>query len=249
VQRRRQRLEALGTLASGIAHDLNNLLTPILMSSRMMQRGGKNIDREAMLETIVTGASRGAELIAQLLTFARGGDGQHRPVDVGELLDEVTGILEHTLKKEITLEVSAAADLPEVFGDATEISQVIMNLAINARDAMPDGGTLAITATQCSLDAERTYSLVTLQPGDYLAISVRDTGMGIPPSIRDRIFDPFFTTKERGQGTGLGLSTSLGIVRSHSGAVDVKSDVDSGTTVTVILPIIDPSNNEDVAES
>jgi PAS domain S-box-containing protein len=237
VQRRRQRLEALGTLASGIAHDLNNLLTPILMSSRMLQRGGENLNREALLETIVTGASRGAELISQLLTFARGGDGQHRPVDVGELLAEVSGILAHTLKKEISLQVSIAPDLPEIMGDETEISQVIMNLAINARDAMPDGGKLAISANPMSLDKERTFSLVTLQPGDYLAISVRDTGTGIPASIRDRIFDPFFTTKDRGQGTGLGLSTSLGIVRSHDGAVDVTSSVGGGTTVKVIFPL------------
>ncbi len=207
VQRRRQRLEALGTLASGIAHDLNNLLTPILMSSRMMQRGGENLDREALLETVVAGASRGAELISQLLTFARGGDGQHRSVDVRELLTEVSAILAHTLRKDIVLQVSVEPNLPEVFGDETEISQVIMNLAINARDAMPNGGTLGITAKPMSLDAERTFSLVTLQPGDYLAISVTDTGTGIPPSIRDRIFDPFFTTKDRGQGTGLGLST------------------------------------------
>ena len=244
VQRRRQRLEALGTLASGIAHDLNNLLTPILMSSRMMQRGGENLDREALLETIVAGASRGAELISQLLTFARGGDGQHRPVDVRELLTEVSAILEHTLRKDIVLQVSVEPNLQEVFGDETEISQVIMNLAINAHDAMPNGGTLGITAKPMSLDAERTFSLVTLQPGDYVAISVTDTGTGIPPSIRDRIFDPFFTTKERGQGTGLGLSTSLGIVRGHDGALDVRSSVGQGTTVTVILP---PSPNTQAA--
>ncbi len=183
VQRRRQRLEALGTLASGIAHDLNNLLTPILMSSRMLQRAGENLNREALLETIVTGASRGAELISQLLTFARGGDGQHRPVDISELLAEVSGILAHTLKKKISLEVNIAPDLPEILGDETEISQVIMNLAINARDAMPDGGKLAISANPMSIDTERTFSLVTLQPGNYLAISVKDTGTGIPPAF------------------------------------------------------------------
>ncbi len=247
VQRRRQRLEALGTLASGIAHDLNNLLTPILMSSRMLQRGGANLDRDAMLQTIVSGASRGAELISQLLTFARGGDGQHRPIDVADLLQEVAGILRHTLKNEITLEVNVQSDLPEIFGDATEISQVVMNLAINARDAMPDGGTLVIEAKPLSLNAERTYSLVTLQPGDYVTILVQDTGTGIPANIRDRIFDPFFTTKERGQGTGLGLSTSLGIVKSHDGAVDVKSTVGEGTTLTVVLPILQHPNDEEEA--
>lgn len=243
VQRRRQRLEALGTLASGIAHDLNNLLTPILMSSRMMQRGGANLDREAMLETIVSGASRGADLISQLLTFARGGDGEHHAVDAAELLAEVGGILKHTIRNEIELELDVQSELPEIFGDSTEISQVIMNLAINSRDAMPDGGTLKIAAKPLRLNAEHTYSLVTLQPGDYLAISVSDTGTGIPPNIRDRIFDPFFTTKERGQGTGLGLSTSVGIVRSHNGAIDIKSTVGEGTTVTVILPVFDETTD------
>ncbi len=243
VQRRQQRLEALGTLASGIAHDLNNLLTPILMGSRMLQRGGENLDRDALLATIVSGASRGAELISQLLTFARGGDGQHRPVDICEVMSEVSGILAHTLKNKVTLEVDVKAGLPEIMGDATEISQVIMNLAVNARDAMPSGGTLNITASRLSLAAERTYSLVTLQPGNYLAVAVKDTGTGIPAGIRDHIFDPFFSTKERGQGTGLGLSTSLGIVRSHNGAIDVNSNVGEGTTVTVILPIIEDSHN------
>ena len=244
MHRRGQRLESLGTLASGIAHDLNNLLTPILMSSRMLQRGGDKLDSDALLETIVSGASRGANLIAQLLTFARGGDAQHRPVDVGALLGEVTGILERTLKKDITLMVQVEPDLPEVLGDATEISQVIMNLAINARDAMLDGGRLRITAKRMSLAAERSYSLASLQPGNYLAIAISDSGAGIPTSIRDRIFDPFFTTKERGQGTGLGLSTSLGIVRSHGGAIDVVSTVGEGTQMTVLLPVFDDSRDE-----
>jgi PAS domain S-box-containing protein len=247
-ERRSQRLEALGTLASGITHDLNNLLTPILMSSRMLQRGGEHLDREAMLETIVSAASRGAELISQLLTFARGGEGQHAPVSISDLFKEVAGILKHTLKKTISLEVTIEPELPEICADATELSQVIMNLAINARDAMPDGGTLAISAKSMTLQAERTYSLVTLQPGTYVAISVTDTGVGIPQSIRDRIFDPFFSTKERGQGTGLGLSTSLGIIRSHEGAIDVDSSVGKGTTVTVVLPTID-SNKQRISTS
>lgn len=248
VQRRRQRLEALGTLASGIAHDLNNLLTPILMSSRMMQRGGANLDREALLDTVVSGASRGADLISQLLTFARGGDGQHHSVDASELLLEVAGILIHTIRNEVELELDIEPDLPEFVGDSTEISQVVMNLAINSRDSLPDGGILKISAASLRLESEHTYSLVTLQPGDYLKISVSDNGTGIPLDIRDRIFDPFFTTKERGQGTGLGLSTSLGIIRSHNGAIEVKSTVGEGTRMSVILPVLDETEDDDVRE-
>lgn len=243
VERRRQRLEALGTLASGIAHDLNNLLTPILMSSRMMQRGGEQLDRAALLDTIVAGASRSAELISQLLTFARGGEGPHVPVEVAGLVEEVGGILRHTLEKETDLVTRIEPNLPNLIGDPTELSQVIMNLAVNARDAMPENGILEITAKRFKLDTERTYSLVTLQPSNYVAITVSDTGAGIPNNIRDRIFDPFFSTKERGLGTGLGLSTSLGIVRSHGGAIDVVSTVGRGTKITVILPIDEESES------
>ncbi|NND97206.1 MAG: PAS domain S-box protein [Pirellulaceae bacterium] len=237
VERRRQRLESLGTLASGIAHDLNNLLTPILMSTRMLQRENAKIDRDALLETIAKGASRGADLIAQLLTFARGGDGQHVPFKVDDLIPEVIGILTHTLPKEITIETEVEADLPEVCGDATEISQVLMNLAINSRDAMIGDGTLRIEAKRITLDTERSFSYTTLQPGQYVSITVSDTGTGIAPVIRNRIFDPFFTTKERGQGTGLGLSTSIGIIQGHHGAIDVRSVVGQGAVITVILPV------------
>lgn len=255
VQRRRQRLESLGTLASGIAHDLNNLLTPILMSSRMLQRENTNVDRKALLETISLGAGRGADLIGQLLTFARGGDGQHEILRVEELVSEIVPILKHTLPKSLTLHIDVQPDLPPFMGDATEISQVLMNLAINARDAMANTptnakphngkysqdsrqGILQIVIERKQLDQERSYSYVTLSPGQYVSITVTDTGTGITTTVRERMFDPFFTTKERGQGTGLGLSTSLGIVRSHQGAIDVKSSIGEGTSITVLLPAL-----------
>ena len=236
LQRRRQRLESLGTLSSGIAHDLNNLLTPILMCSRILQSGSPNVDREALLETIASGANRGADLISQLLTFARGGDGQHQRLDVVKLLPEIASILVRTLPTTMTLKSQFDHDLPAIFADETEISQVVMNLAINARDAMTQDGTLGIHASRMVLETERSYSYATLQPGEYLAIAVSDTGTGIPPIVQDKMFDPFFTTKERGQGTGLGLSTSIGIVRSHHGAVSVDSTVGVGSTITVIIP-------------
>ncbi|MCA9137941.1 MAG: hypothetical protein KDB00_14315, partial [Planctomycetales bacterium] len=243
VERRRQRLESLGTLASGIAHDLNNLLTPILMSGRMLQRNNPSVDREGLVETIVSGASRGADLIAQLLTFARGGEGLHHAVGLTQFLPEIVAILERTLPGGIRLSLKIEDGLPQIFCDETEISQVVMNLAINARDSMTDTGELGIEATRLTLVTERSFSHTTLQPGQYVVISVSDTGTGIPLAILDRIFDPFFSTKQRGQGTGLGLSTSIGIIRSHGGAIGLQSIVGKGTTVSVILPAHVPENS------
>ncbi|TWU46988.1 sensor histidine kinase [Rubripirellula reticaptiva] len=237
IERRRQRLESLGTLASGIVHDLNNLLTPILMSSRMLQREGANVDRAALLETITSSASRGADLVGQLLTFARGGEGQHVPLQVELIIPEVIAILRHTLSGTVDLKTDVETGLPTMMGDETEISQVVMNLAINARDAMMDAGTLSVRARSMILDSERSFSYVTLPAGHYLAIEVSDSGSGIKPEVRERMFDPFFTTKPRGQGTGLGLSTSLGIIRSHGGAIDVQSTLGKGTTITVLFPV------------
>lgn len=237
VERRRQRLESLGTLSSGIAHDLNNLLTPILMSSKMLQRDSPHVDRAALVETIASGATRGADLIAQLLTFARGGDGQHQPIRLEMILPDIVSILRRTLPPGVQLTLDMEPDLPEVNGDETEIGQVVMNLGINARDSMTAEGQLEIRAHRLLLTKPRSFSTTTLLPGSYVAISVCDTGTGIPPNIRERIFDPFFSTKERGQGTGLGLSTSIGIVKSHHGAIGISSTVGKGTTVSVVLPV------------
>lgn len=203
----------------------------------MLQRDNTDVDREALLETISTSAARGADLIAQLLTFARGGDGQHVSLRADQIVPEVVAILKHTLPKSIELRAEVEPGLPTFLGDATEISQVIMNLAINARDAMPDGGVLEIRAFVMTLESERSFSYVTQPVGRYVAIAISDSGIGILPEVRERMFDPFFTTKPRGQGTGLGLSTSLGILQSHNGAVDVQSKIDQGTTITVIFPI------------
>ncbi|MCC9602173.1 PAS domain S-box protein [Stieleria sp. JC731] len=237
VDRRRQRLESLGTLASGIAHDLNNLLTPILMSSRMLQRESPKINRAALVETIEQAASRGASLIDQLLTFARGGEGVRVDLDVAPVLRDMATILQRTLKNQIQLEMSVPHSLPFIRGDETEISQLVMNLAINARDAMPNGGTLKIHADTIELNEQKLFSFTQLDPGHYVRLEISDTGRGIPAVLRDRIFEPFFSTKARGQGTGLGLSTSLGIIKSHQGAVDVQSTVNVGTTMSVLLPV------------
>ena len=209
----------------------------------MLQREGSNVDREALVEVIIGSASRGADLIAQLLTFARGGEGQHMPLHVDKIIPEITEILQHTLPKSIDVRLQVEGVLPVVLGDATEISQVVMNLAINARDAMVDGGVLTISARPIELELKRSFSYVALPPGQYVSISVADTGGGITKEVRERMFDPFFTTKPRGQGTGLGLSTSLGIVLSHRGAVDVQSKPGEGTTITAFFPIADSDSD------
>lgn len=237
IERRRQRLESLGTLASGIAHDLNNLLTPILMSGKMLQRDTPNVDRAALVDTIVSGASRGADLIAQLLTFARGGDGVPSRIQLSELLPEISRILARTVGDEIKVVLDVQPDLPDVIGDETELSQVVMNLAINGRDAMDGDGQLTIRAKSWELTHEQSFSYTVLPPGSYAMVSVMDTGRGIEDAIRDRIFEPFFSTKQRGHGTGLGLSTTIGIIKSHGGAIEVDSVLGEGTTINVILPI------------
>ena len=220
-QRRSQRLESIGTLAGGIAHDLNNVLTPILMSAKLLKRGGNHHER--LLDVIVTSAERGGQMIKKLLSFAGGEQGVRERIDVREILSEAEEILRHTLPKTIELHVECADDLHPVSGDATELSQVLMNLAINARDAMPDGGRLELRAENFHVDPARAARATTLQAGPHLLIRVSDTGSGISKENIERIFDPFFTTKEQGKGTGLGLATSLGIVRSHGGDMTVYS--------------------------
>mgnify|MGYP001811872001 CR=1 FL=1 len=215
----------------------------------MLQREDSNVDREALVETIVSSASRGADLIAQLLTFARGGEGQHVPLQVDQIIPEVAAILQRTLPGSIELVVEVEGDLSAILGDETEISQVIMNLAINARDAMLEGGTLRISAKPIELGTERSFSFVALPAGCYVAITVSDTGSGITTEVRERMFDPFFTTKPRGQGTGLGLSTSLGIVLSHRGAVDVQSKPGEGTAITAVFPLLDSDIDSLASES
>jgi signal transduction histidine kinase len=248
IERRRQRLEALGLLSSGIAHDLNNLLTPILMSSRMLQRGADQASQDEMLQTIVAAASRGRVLIGQLLTFARGGEGVREAVDLKRVFREIGGILTHLKTGPIELKTSIEHDLPCVFGVESEITQVIMNLILNARDALPAGGTVTLTAARYKLAEQKTFTVATLAPGEYVAVCVTDNGVGIDPKVRDRIFDPFYSTKQRGQGTGLGLSTALGIIRSHQGAIDVDSIPGTGTRVTVVFNIASQSNQRSIEQ-
>jgi PAS domain S-box-containing protein len=237
-----QRLESLGTLASGIAHDFNNILTPILTAVQLLQLKHPHLDERShkMLKLAEDSAKRGAALIKQILAFARGVEGKRVPMQVRHLLSEVLQVARQTFPKSIEISSDIPRlDLWTVSADATQLHQVFMNLCINARDAMPDGGTLTVSAENQLVDAAYTRTNLEAKTGPYVAISVSDTGTGISPEFLERIFDPFFTTKEVGKGTGLGLSTVLGIVKNHGGFIKVYSRVGKGTQFKVYLPAIE----------
>jgi PAS domain S-box-containing protein len=233
-----QRMESIGTLAGGIAHDLNNVLVPILLGSQLLQTPMAEVQRNELLETIRASAERGADLVKQVLLFARGVEGQRVPVEPSCLVKDLVKLLRSTLPKTIAVQTSFAPENWTIKGDATQLTQVLMNLCVNARDAMPRGGRLSITVANAFLDARFPSLHGEIQPGPHLLFQVADTGTGMPPEVMDKIFEPFFTTKEIGKGTGLGLSTVLGIVRSHGGAIDVASTPGKGSLFSVYLPAI-----------
>lgn len=235
---RAQRLESLGTLASGIAHDLNNILTPILAVAQLLPMKLPDLDPQMrhMLDILETSARRGTAMIQQILSFARGAEGKRVSLQINHLLVEIKKMMQQTLPRSIEIVTDFAADLWPVLGDATQLHQVLMNLCVNARDAMPDGGQLTITADKLLLDEAYVRTHLEAKTGAYVRVSITDTGTGIPDSILHRIFDPFFTTKEVGKGTGLGLSAVLGIVKSHGGFVEVQSQPYQGSQFSIYLP-------------
>ncbi|MBD2329193.1 CBS domain-containing protein [Alkalinema sp. FACHB-956] len=236
---RAQRLESLGTLASGIAHDLNNILTPVLAVSQLLPLRLPNLDEpsQRLLTILRESAQRGSDLVAQILSFARGGESQRSRLQIATVLNEVARIAKQTFPKSIEIRLTGAkADLWAVLADSTQLHQVLMNLIVNARDAMPEGGILTLSAENVIVDESYARMHFDAAVGSYIAITVMDTGLGIAPELLDRIFEPFFTTKEMGKGTGLGLSTAIGIIKGHGGFVNVYSDVGHGTRFTVYLP-------------
>ncbi len=234
---RAQRLESLGTLASGIAHDLNNILSPILLGTQLIRGENRDPDFNEVLDQIESAARRGSDIIRQLLTFGRGIEGQRLPLQLKHLLREIEKILQATFPKSVVIKNRITRDLWAVEADATQLHQVLMNLSVNARDAMPDGGLLVISAENRLLHANETRP-PEIKPGPYVLLEVADTGTGIPPEIAEHIFDPFFSTKEPGRGTGLGLSTALGIVKSHGGFIQVKSKPGEGSVFQIFLPAL-----------
>jgi len=233
---RAQRLESIGTLASGVAHDLNNILAPILMGAAVLRRSEMDSGDEAILSTIETCAQRGADIVKQVLTFARGAEGERLLLQAAPLLKDVAKIAEETFPKKITIRTSFSDSLWPILGDPTQLHQVLLNLSVNARDAMPAGGTLSLSADNFPVDEHYASMTPGATAGPHVRFEVTDTGMGIPAHNLDKIFDPFFTTKELGHGTGLGLSSVIGIVKSHGGFMSVYSEVGRGTTFKVYLP-------------
>lgn len=239
---RAQRLESLGTLAGGIAHDLNNIFAPILMISQLLPLKFKNLDDRTtrLLKTLEVSAKRGADLVKQILVFTRGKEGKPIAFQVGHLIKEVEKMARQTFPQSIEVRTDISThSLWQVKADPTQLHQVLMNLVVNSRDAMPHGGTIEMTARNRDIDESYAALHLDARAGKYIEIAINDTGTGIPPQILDLIFDPFFTTKEVGKGTGLGLFTVLGIVKNHGGFLQVFSKVGNGTQFQVYLPAVE----------
>jgi PAS domain S-box-containing protein len=232
---RAQRMESIGVLAGGIAHDLNNILAPILMSIGLLKISARETEVR-IIDTLETSAQRGADIVRQVLSFSRGMEGGHTDIQLKYLFKEIGQIVKDTFPKNIEFHIAIPQDLWTIAGDLTQLHQVLLNLCVNARDAMPNGGHITITAENRCLDEHYAVINRKAEVGPYVVLSVADNGMGIEPDILDKIFEPFFTTKESGKGTGLGLSTTMGIVKSHGGFLTVYSDPGKGTAFHVHLP-------------
>jgi two-component system cell cycle sensor histidine kinase/response regulator CckA len=233
-----QRREGIGTLAGGIAHNLNNVLSPVLLAVQLLRQKLPDPAGQELLERLELNVQRGAHMIKQVLAFARGTEGERAVVQMGRLISDEEKIVQDTFPPSIRVEKKSASDLWPIMGEPTQLSQILLNLCVNARDAMPNGGTLSIGAENIWLDERWGRRYLEAKAGPYVLLTVSDTGTGIAPHILHKIFDPFFTTKELGKGTGLGLSTVFGIVKGHRGFIDVHSEMNKGTQFSIYLPAI-----------
>ncbi|HEY9165835.1 MAG TPA: ATP-binding protein [Candidatus Kryptonia bacterium] len=236
---RAQRLESLGTLASGISHDLNNVLTPVILGVAALDRTLTDDRSKIILKMIESSLSRGRDIVKQVLTFARGVEGEHMVVQPRHIIHEAVTLMRATFSKSISIVEATPQTLWLISGDATRLTQLLMNLGVNARDAMPDGGTLNITAENIFVDSKHAAMHENITPGRFVLIGVQDTGTGMDPELMERIFEPFFTTKEYGKGSGLGLSIVRDIVNGHSGFIELQSEPGVGTTFKVYIPATD----------
>jgi PAS domain S-box-containing protein len=246
---RTQRMESIGTLAGGIAHDLNNALAPISMVVQLLRAKLTDADSRKLLDTIENSSQRSVDMVKQILSFSRGVQGERQVLQIKHLVSEMTKFINETFPRSVRIQTCLGKDLWAVKGDATNLYQVLMNLCVNARDAMmPKGGLLEITAENKEIDDAFARTQTGALPGPHVVLTVTDSGSGIPPHILEKIFEPFFTTKEVGQGTGLGLSTTIGIVKSHGGFLTVQSEVGRGTTFTIYLPAASEAEAEKAKE-
>lgn len=235
---RAQRMESIGTLAGGIAHDLNNILSPILMAIDMLQLKATDEASRKWLDVLRTNAERGGDMVRQVLSFARGVEGERVALQPKHLIKEIVKILRKTLPKSIEINFQVPNDLWIISADATQMHQVLMNLCVNARDAMPEGGSISIKAENIFVDENYARMQLEAKAGRFVMITVSDTGPGMSPEVQSRIFEPFFTTKEMTKGTGLGLSTALSIVKSHGGFINVYSELHKGSKFSLYLPAL-----------
>nr|WP_159956617.1 ATP-binding protein [Pseudomonas sp. R76] len=237
--RQSQKMEAVGQLTGGIAHDFNNMLTGIIGSLELLRRRvsrGKLDDLDSLIDLGVTSANRAAGLTHRLLAFSRRQSLDSKPVEINQLVTSMGELLQRSINESIALDMRLTEQLWTAEADPNQLESALLNLVINARDAMPGGGKLVVETTNRHLDSVFTAAYGTLKPGDYVELSVSDTGCGIPEHLMGRVFDPFFTTKPIGQGTGLGLSMIYGFARQSHGHVTIHSEVGTGTTVSLFLP-------------
>jgi signal transduction histidine kinase/ActR/RegA family two-component response regulator len=247
--RQSQKMEAIGRLAGGIAHDFNNILMIILGYASLLTQG--NLDATAISpigEGIVKGVQRGAGLVRQILTFARKSEVVSQPVKMNHAIRELINLLKQTFPKTIEICEDLDPALPEITVDQNQVHQALLNICVNSRDAMPEGGTITISTRMVS-GKELQEKITTAHQDEYLEIQVSDTGVGMTEAIRSHAFEPFFTTKDRGKGTGLGLSVAYGVVKSHQGFIDIYSEIGSGTKVSLYFPmetsrLYDPGNED-----
>jgi PAS domain S-box-containing protein len=234
---RAHRMESIGTLAGGIAHDLNNVLTPVMMSIELLKMdSGSDADRKTILDTIQVSCRRGADLVRQVLSFARGLDGQRVSIQLPQLIGELKAMISESFPRNIKIVTDISDDLWPVTGDPSQLHQMLLNLAGNARDAMPNGGVLTLAATNRALDPKEVGSSPETSAGRHVLLTVSDTGAGITADDCEHLFEPFFTTKKVGEGTGFGLAIVHTIVKSHGGFLSVESELGRGTVLKIYLP-------------
>lgn len=242
---RAQRLDSIGQLACGMVHDLNNMLAPIMLSLGLIRAQHSDPETQGYIQMMENAAQRGAGVLRQVLTFAQGVEGERTPLEAAPLLKEVAQLAQETFPRQIQVQWSVGPGVSQISGDLTQVHQVLLNLAVNARDAMPQGGALTLQARNVAVDEARAArQVIPVNPGHYVCFTVRDTGGGIPPEVMEHMFEPFFTTKPRGKGTGLGLSTVFGIVRSYQGFIEVTTALGEGTEIAVFFPVVARSGPE-----